>query len=265
MHNGTAWEASLTYLFGEKSKLWAKYATVYRFPSLDQQASYYAFPFDSFLTNLEKETGKSYEVGTQFFPLKELKLGLTLYLINMEDEISYNPVTFRNENLDKTRHQGVEFNLEWQFRKLARLWANYTYQDTYFTSGPNKDKDVPLVPKNMANGALDIYLPWSLTLRPEVRYVGSQYFGSDNSNSSTEARQLHDRQPLFALAARLEDFRYREAERIRGGGKPVQQELCPRGLQHLLGADLLPGAGDQFQGRGFALLLIRRRKPQGWQ
>jgi len=40
------------------------------------------------------------------------------------------------------------------------------------------------VPKNMANGALDIYLPWSLTLRPEVRYVGSQYFGSDYSNSS---------------------------------------------------------------------------------
>ena len=186
VHNGTAWEGSLTYLFGEKSKVWAKYATVYRFPSLDQQASYYAFPFDTFLTDLEKETGKSYEVGTQFFPLKELKLGLTLYLINMQDEISYNPVTFRNENLDNTRHQGVEFNLEWQFRKLARLWANYTYQDAYFTSGPNKDKDVPLVPKNMANGALDIYLPWSLTLRPEVRYVGSQYFGSDNSNSSTK-------------------------------------------------------------------------------
>jgi len=186
VHHGDAWEASLTYLFGEKSKLWAKYATVYRIPSLDQQASYYAFPFDSFLTSLEKETGKSYEVGTQFYPLKELKLGLTLYLINMQDEITYNPVTFQNENLDNTRHQGVEFNLEWQFRKLARLWANYTYQDTYFTSGPNKDKDVPLVPKNMANAALDIYLPWSLALRPEIRYVGSQYFGSDNSNSSTK-------------------------------------------------------------------------------
>jgi iron complex outermembrane receptor protein len=184
VHKGTAWEGSLTYLFGEKSKVWGKYATIYRFPSLDQQASYYAFPFDSFLTDLEKETGQSYEMGTQFFPLKELKLGLTFYLIDMEDEISYNPVTFRNENLDKTRHQGVEFSLDWQFRKLARLWANYTFQEATFREGANKDKDVPLVPKNMANGALDIYLPWSLTLRPEVRYVGSQYFGSDNSNSS---------------------------------------------------------------------------------
>jgi len=186
VHKGTAWEGSLTYLFGEKSKAWSKYATVYRFPSLDQQASYYAFPFDTFLTDLEKETGKSYEVGTQFYPLKDLKLGLTLYRIDMEDEISYNPVTFRNENLDQTRHQGVEISIDWQFRKLARFFANYTWQDVYFTDGPNRDKDVPLVPNHMVNAALEIYLPWALTLRPEVRYVGEQYFGSDNDNSSTK-------------------------------------------------------------------------------
>ncbi|MCU0532276.1 MAG: TonB-dependent receptor [Syntrophales bacterium] len=186
IHKGTAWEGSLTYLFGEKAKAWAKYATIYRFPSLDQQASYYAFPFDSFLTDLEKETGKSVEVGTQASPLKELKLGLTFYLIDMEDEISYNPVTFRNENLDKTRHRGVEFTLDWQFRKLARLLANYTFQEAYFTEGANKDKDVPLVPNHMANAALEIFLPWNFTLRPEIRYVGDQYFGSDIDNSATK-------------------------------------------------------------------------------
>lgn len=186
IHKGTAWEASLTYLFGEKAKAWAKYATVYRFPSLDQQASYYAFPFDSFLTDLEKETGKSVEVGTQVSPLKDLKFGLTLYLIDMEDEISYNPVTFRNENLDKTRHRGLEVTLDWQFRKLARLLANYTFQEAYFTEGANKDKDVPLVPNHMANAALEIFLPWNFTLRPEIRYVGDQYFGSDIDNSATK-------------------------------------------------------------------------------
>ena len=182
-HKGTAWESSLTYLFGEKSKAWVKYATVYRFPSLDQQASYFAFGGDTFLTDLEKETGKSYEVGTQVNPLKDLRLGLTLYRIDMEDEISYNPVTFRNENLDKTRHQGAEISIDWQFRKLFRLIANYTLQEAFFREGTNRDKDVPLVPNHMANAALEIYLPWSFTLRPEFRYVGEQYFGSDNDNS----------------------------------------------------------------------------------
>ncbi len=125
-------------------------------------------------------------MGTQASPLKELKLGLTFYLIDMEDEISYNPVTFRNENLDKTRHRGVEFTLDWQFRKLARLLANYTFQEAYFTEGANKDKDVPLVPNHMANAALEIFLPWNFTLRPEIRYVGDQYFGSDIDNSATK-------------------------------------------------------------------------------
>jgi iron complex outermembrane receptor protein len=186
VHHGEAYEGSLTWLFGEKAKAWAKYATVYRIPTLDQQASYYAFPFDSFLTNLEKETGTTYEVGTQFNPLKDLKLGLTLYLIDMVDEISYNPVTFQNENLDKTRHQGVEFTLDWRFGKMARLFANYTYQEAYFREGPNKDKDVPLVPNNMAAASLEIYLPASFTLVPQVRYVGRQFYGSDIDNSSPE-------------------------------------------------------------------------------
>ena len=265
VHKGTAWEGSLTYLFGENSKLWGKYATIYRFPSLDQQASYYAFPFDTFLTDLEKETGTSYEVGTQFYPMKELKLGLTFYLIDMEDEISYNPVTFRNENLDKTRHQGIEFSLDWQFRKLARLYANYTFQEAYLPRWGKQGQGRPARaeehgqrgPRHLPALEPDAAARGPVRGKPVLR-LGLQ-------QQLAETRQLHDRQSLFALAARLEDFRHREAERIRGGGKPVQQELCPRGLQHLLGADLLPGAGDQFPGRGFAVLLIRSTQQQGWQ
>jgi iron complex outermembrane recepter protein len=183
IHKGEAWEVSLTYLLGEKSKLWGKYATTYRFPSLDQQASYYGFG-DTFLTDLEKEKGKSYEAGAQISPLPGLLLGVTGYLIDMKDEISYNDVTKRNENLDETRHRGVEFSLAWQLRSFLRVSANYTLQDAYFRDGANKDKDVPLVPNHMAGAAVEIDLPWNLTLRPEVQYVGSQYFGSDNNNDS---------------------------------------------------------------------------------
>ena len=73
--------------------------------------------------------------------------------------------------------------MDWLFGKLARVYANYVFQEATFREGQYKDKTVPLVPKHMANGALDIYLPWSFTLRPEVRYVGDQYSGDDNSNS----------------------------------------------------------------------------------
>ncbi|OPY03989.1 MAG: Colicin I receptor precursor [Syntrophaceae bacterium PtaB.Bin038] len=188
IHKGEAYEAALTYLFGERSRAFVKYARVFRIPFLDEQASYYGFGTDAFYTDLEKETGNSYEAGVTLYPLKDLKLAATVYRIDMEDEIKYvsDPLTFtgRNVNLDKTRHEGLELSMAYELKKWFRLTANYTLQNVTFRAGANSDKDVPLVPAHMANGALEIFLPWNLTLRPEIRYVGSQYLGQDDDNSS---------------------------------------------------------------------------------
>jgi iron complex outermembrane receptor protein len=189
VHNGEAYEAGLTYLFGDKSKVFAKYARVYRYPFLDEQASYFSFASsDTFLTDLEKEKGDSYEIGTRFYPTDDLKIGLTVYRIDMEDEIVYvyNPVTFtgRNVNLDKTRHQGVEVSFSYAYKTWFSLYGNYSYQEAEFREGANKDNEIPLVPKETANVGLEIYLPSNFMLRPEVTYVGSAFLGSDNDNSS---------------------------------------------------------------------------------
>ena len=63
MHRGDAHELGLTYLIGDKSKVFAKYATAYRLPFIDEQASYYGWG-NGFLANLEKETAKTMELGT---------------------------------------------------------------------------------------------------------------------------------------------------------------------------------------------------------
>jgi len=184
IHKGEAYEAGLTYLIGEKSRVFAKYAQVYRYPFLDEQASYWGFGGDIFLTDIEKEKGKSYEIGGQFYALENLKIGLTLFRIDMEDEIAWNNVTFRNENLDKTRHQGAEFAMSYKLKNMAKFYSNITWHDAEFREGGNIGKKVPLVPQEMANAGLEIYLPYALMLRPEVRYVGKSYLGFDYDNSS---------------------------------------------------------------------------------
>jgi len=181
-HKGEAYEAGLVYLIGEKSKVFAKYAQVYRYPFTDEQASYWGVGTDVFLIDLEKEKGKSYEIGTRFYPLENLKIGLTLFRIDMEDEIAWN--NGRNENLDKTRHQGAEFSMSYKLKDLARFYGNFTYHNAEFREGGNVGKKVPLVPEKMANAGLEIYLPYTLMLRPEVRYVGKSYLGFDNDNSA---------------------------------------------------------------------------------
>jgi iron complex outermembrane recepter protein len=186
-HQGDAYEATLTYLLGERSKVFVKYARVFRIPFLDEQASFYGFGNDAFLTDLEKETGYDYEAGVVLYPTINLKLAATAYLIDMEGEIKWvatGPFTGRNFNLDKTRHEGLEFSMVYDLKKWFRLAANCTLQDVTFRDGTDSGKQVPLVPGQMANGILEIFLPWNLTLRPEIHYVGSQYLGGDNDNSS---------------------------------------------------------------------------------
>ena len=188
IHKGEAWEAGLTWLIGKKSKVFTKYATVYRYPFLDEQAVYSGWGADEFLFNLEKEKGKSYEAGTQFYPIENLGVGLTLFRTDMEDEIVFNNATWKNENLDETRHEGAEFSLSYKMEKWFKVYGNYTYHDAEFRNGTNIGKKVPLVPRDKVNAGLEIYLPHAFTLRPEMRYVSDCFQGGDNSNTAEKVR-----------------------------------------------------------------------------
>jgi iron complex outermembrane receptor protein len=187
IYNAEAYEAGLTWLVGKQSKIFAKYATVYRIPFLDEVASYNGFGGTLFNHNLEKEKGISMEAGTEIYPLDNLKIGLTLFRIDMEDEISWFATglfTGYNKNQDKTRHDGAEVSLSYLWEKRTRLYGNFTYHLATYENGPYNKKELPLVPNRMANAGLDIYLPYNLMLRPEVRYVGDAFLSQDYNNIS---------------------------------------------------------------------------------
>lgn len=183
VHHGEAVESALTWLVGKRSKFFVKYATVYRYPFLDEQASYYGFAWDSFLTDLEKEKGTTYEAGTTLYPVENLMVSLTLFRINMCDEIVPN-ASWVNENLDETRHEGAEFDISYLWGDRVRLYGNVTYHNAEFRNGANAGKTVPLVPETTVNAGVVIDLPWHLELRPEMKYVGASYQGGDNSNTA---------------------------------------------------------------------------------
>lgn len=180
-HEGEAFESALTWLIGEKSKVFVKYATVFRYPFLDEQASYYGYGSDAFLTDLEMETGKTYEVGANFFILRNLSLDLTLYRIDMENEIATN-ASGNQINLDKTRREGIELGASYLWEKVAKVYGQLSYRNSEFRSGPNFGKDVPLVPEILGSAGVILYLPYGLELNPEVKYIGKNYQGGDDSN-----------------------------------------------------------------------------------
>ncbi|MBW1857738.1 MAG: TonB-dependent receptor, partial [Deltaproteobacteria bacterium] len=131
-HRGKAVSAGLTYLIGEKSKVFTRFTKLYRYPFIDEQASYQGWG-NAFNKELEAEEGKNYEMGTELYPIKNVRFAITLFRIEMEKEIVWNNATSRNENLDEIRHQGLEFNGSYKFGKKANIYGNYTYQEAKFT------------------------------------------------------------------------------------------------------------------------------------
>ena len=169
-------------MIGEKSKAFAKYATVFRYPYLDEQASYYGYGWDAFNTDLDQETGRSYEVGVNLVPIPNLSLDLTLYRIDMEDEIAPDQ-NWVNQNLDKTRHEGIELGASYLWEKATRVYAQMSYRRAEFRNGPNAGKDVPLVSNLLGTAGAILYLPGGFELNPEIHYAGEAYRGGDLSNS----------------------------------------------------------------------------------
>lgn len=185
IYNAEAWEVGITYLLGKKSRLFSRYSTVYRIPFLDEVASITGLPGTGFLSNLEKEKGRSWEVGMELYPLSNLKWGVTAYRIDMSDEITYVGTfpTGYNQNIGHSRHEGVEINISWLPVKMLRLYGNFTYQKASFEDGEYNKRELPLVPNRMANLGMEIALPYEVTVRPELRYVGDAFLSGDYANT----------------------------------------------------------------------------------
>jgi iron complex outermembrane receptor protein len=181
-HDGEAVSIGLTYLIEKRSKVFTKFTKVYRYPFIDEQASYQGWG-NAFNKDLEAEEGKSYEIGTEFYPIENVRFAITLFRIDMEKEIAWNNATLRNENLDETRHQGLEFDGSYKFGKNANIYGNYTYKEAKFTKGIYNDKDIPLVPKHKAFLGLELFFPYGFSLVPEFRYTGKCYLGDDKNNN----------------------------------------------------------------------------------
>lgn len=185
-HDAVAYEFALLKKLGGGSKVYVSYGSVYRYPFVDEQVSYYGYGADSFYADIEPEEGWNLEAGIDHVISGGLSGGLTLFVLNMEDEISYNPVTSRNENLDETTRMGAEMNLAYDPGNGLSIAANYTYINAEFTKGVDDGKEIPLVPEHKGSIAVEGDLPAGFSARTVLSYVSERWLGGDRSNSSEQ-------------------------------------------------------------------------------
>jgi iron complex outermembrane receptor protein len=184
VHARSALDAALLFRPTVDTKLYARAATLYRYPFLDEMASYSGWGKPAVNTDLGPEKGTSLEVGGAARFARDWTAELSVYQLDMTDEIAWDGA--QNANLDETRRRGGEAALTWSRRELGLVAASYAYVDAEFDSGANEGQTVPLVPSHVLTLRGELVLPADLALLAGAHFVSDQFMGGDIDNSGVK-------------------------------------------------------------------------------
>jgi len=178
-HQG-AWDAALMYHPTSALKLFARFATLYHDPLLDEMTG--AYGGGSMNTALKPELSQEIQLGSSLSIAKEWTADLSLYRMDMRDEIDYNPITIAESNMDPNRRYGINAALTWQRQNVGLISCAYDYVNARFSSGAFENRTVPLVPENVITVRGELDLPFDLAALATVHAVTKQFSGDDYVN-----------------------------------------------------------------------------------
>jgi iron complex outermembrane receptor protein len=182
-----AWNVGLNYLFGKKSSAFLSVNRSFRFPASDELVQFVFIPPNLVARvnpDMKPQVGYHYEAGIRHAFTDKIEAKLTLFWIDMKDEIFFNPSTFTNENLPKTRRQGVEVGAKVRPFQWLTVWGNYTYMKPTLRSEPFSGNDIPGVPRQKGSVGADINLGRGFLFNTTLNVVGAQRFISDFANQT---------------------------------------------------------------------------------
>ena len=188
------YNAGINYNFYKKSYAYFGYAKSFRYPVLDE---FFNFTTNTVNTDLDTQTSDDYELGVRYYFSDNFFAHANLFLMDTEDEIFFNLLSYANENLDgKTRRKGFELILSKSFDNI-NLQGSYSYTDAEIRSGQYSDNEIPNVAKHKASAGAEFILPMNFTFVLNGIYVGKRPFDSDFNND------FEDQDDYVVLNAKL--------------------------------------------------------------
>ncbi len=135
---------------------------------------------------LRPQTSDDREIGMQWHGVGG-NFRVSLFSMDVKDEIHFNPYTFNNVNLSPTKHQGLELDGKLALNKTLDIGGRYMRTQARFQEGWNAGydlagRDVPLVPRNR----LGLNLNWRVFEKTRMAFhlnrVGTQRYDNDQAN-----------------------------------------------------------------------------------
>jgi iron complex outermembrane receptor protein len=189
--NTEAFNSGLTYTYKEDSNIFLSAARSFRFPEVDEFTFLDQNYQQQLNTNLKEQSSLDYQVGVRHKFFDGVKGSLSLFRMNIENELYYNAEDAlvygfwngKNENYGRTTHEGIESSLDVKLNDLAAVFANYTFTDAYFDGGRYNENKIPLVPQNKGSVGLRFSFSKKVTFNMADTYVGERYFLNDQANA----------------------------------------------------------------------------------
>ena len=145
-------------------------------------------PFGITVSNDELKPQRGTSIETGLYHRAELSPGrlageltLSVYQMDMTDELDFSFATFRYENIAESRHRGVEAGVKLYVQERATVFANYTLQNVKTQSGDNKGKFVKAIPRDYVSAGLMTALAASVSASVTVRSARRMFLDDANT------------------------------------------------------------------------------------
>ena len=190
--NMDSFNSDLTYTYKEGSNLFLSVSRSFRFPEVDEFTYFDANSWQTLLnTDLKPQSSLDYQVGLRHKFSDRFKGSLSLFRMNVKNELYLNATdtwdgfewNSKNENYNRTVHEGIESSLDAKLNDRITLFGSYTFTNAYFDGGQYSGNEIPLVPNHKGSVGLKFSLPMNISLNIIGTYVGSRYYLNDQSNA----------------------------------------------------------------------------------
>jgi iron complex outermembrane receptor protein len=206
-----ALHAGLEHRFNSVFSVFGRAARAFRTPTVDERvASGPAFGpppfFPAIPSDFQLKTQTSHDIEGGFrIKSGGFQMQSSIYAMDLENEIHFNPALFFNVNLDPTRRYGSETSASLRVSDSVTLRGGMAYTRAVFREGPFAGNDVPLVSRYTASGGVtwniwQNYLVFDATLR-----AWSERF-MDNDQANTQRRIPADATVDLKLSGAYERF-----------------------------------------------------------
>jgi len=178
--SATVLELGVRHKLDSKVSVFVRVEENYRFVKVDEFMQPAFSGFNPVI--LETQTGLSSELGIDW-NLSSWSLGVSIFQLDIDDEIIFDSVNYANINIDSTRRRGINVNSRFTASEDFSLGFNASYIDTEVTSGSFEGKEVPYVPAVQANAYISYYVNDALDFLVEAEYTDERVMSGDFSNS----------------------------------------------------------------------------------